>query len=72
MSQNSYHKKKEFQKKTNIKVNYIFWFIVVLLVLLYLFNTNKITTTGNTKADQKLEDQKPESRPQSGELDFNK
>ncbi len=65
-------RKKEYQKKTNTKVNYIFWFIVVLLVLLYLFNTNKITTTGNTKADQKLEEQKPESRPQSGELDFNK
>ena len=65
-------RKKEYQKKTNPKVIYIFWFIVILLALLYLFNTNKITTTGNTKADQQLEELKPENRPHSGELDFNK
>lgn len=65
---------KEYQQtgKTKPKVNYSFWVVVVLLVLLYLYNANKTTTTGNPKADQQLEEQKPENRPQSGELDFNK
>ena len=65
---------REYQKteKTKPKVNYSFWVVVVLLALLYLYNANKTTTTGNSKADQQLEEQKPENRPQSGELDFNK
>ena len=65
---------REYQKteKTKPKVNYSFWVVVVLLALLYLYNANKKTTTGNPKADQQLEEQKPENRPQSGELDFNK
>lgn len=65
---------REYQKteKTNPKVNYSFWIIVVILVLFYLYNANKTTTTGNPKADQQLEVQQPENRPQSGELDFNK
>ncbi len=64
----------EYQKteKTKPKVNYSFWVVVVLLALLYLYNANKTTTTGNTKADKQLEEQNPENRPQSGELDFNK
>ncbi len=65
---------REYQKteKTKPKVNYGFWVVVVLLALLYLYNANKTTTTGNPKADQQLEEQKSENRPQSGELDFNK
>ena len=65
---------REYQKteKSSPKVNYSFWIIVVILVLFYLYNSNKTTTTGNPKADQQLEVQKPENRPQSGELDFNK
>ena len=65
--------KKESQhtEKKKTKANYSFW-IMVLLALIYLYNSNKTTTTGNEKADQKLEEQKPEDRPQSGELDFNK
>jgi curved DNA-binding protein CbpA len=65
---------KEYQqsKKTKPKVTYRFWVVVVLVLLLYLYNTNIKTTTGNPKADQQLEDQQPENRPQSGELDFNK
>ena len=59
-------------EKTKPKVNYGFWVVVVLLALLYLYNANKTTTTGNPKADQQLEEQKSENRPQSGELDFNK
>ena len=67
-------RKREYQKteKTKPKVNYGFWVVLVLLALLYLYNANKTTTTGNSKADQQLEDQQPENRPQSGELDFNK
>lgn len=65
---------REYQKTENTKpkVNYIFWVLVVLLVLIYIYNTNKKTTTGNTKADKQLEEQKPENRPQSGEINFNK
>lgn len=67
---------REYQKRENTKpkpkVNYGLWIILVLLALLYLYNSNKTTTTGNTKADQYLKEQKPENRPQSGEIDFNK
>jgi curved DNA-binding protein CbpA len=65
---------REYQKKENIKpnVNYGFWIVFVLLALLYLYNANKNTTTGNPKADQQLEDQHPGSRPQSGEIIFKK
>lgn len=65
---------REYQRteKTKPKVNYSFWVIAVLLALLYLYNANKTTTTGNTKADKQLEEQEQENRPQSGELDFNK
>jgi curved DNA-binding protein CbpA len=65
---------REYQnhEKSKPNANYSFWIIVVLLALLYFFyNANK-TTTGNTKADKQLEEQGPENRPQSGELDFNK
>lgn len=68
-------KNREYQKreKTKPKVNYVLWIILGLLALLYLYNSNKTTTTtGNTKADQYLKEQKPENRPQSGEIDFNK
>ena len=70
----SSQRNREYQKteKANPKVNYSFWVIALILVLLYLYNANKTTTTGNPKADQQLEVQQPENRPQSGELDFNK
>jgi hypothetical protein len=53
-------------------VNYSFFIVLVLLAILYLYNAKKTTTTGNPKADQQLEDQQPERRPQSGEINFNK
>ncbi len=64
----------EYQKtgKKKPKVNYSFFIVLVLLAILYLYNAKKTTTTGNPKADQQLEDQQPESRPQSGEINFNK
>jgi hypothetical protein len=54
------------------KVNYSFFILLVLLAVLYLYNATKTTTTGNPKADQQLKDQQPESKPQSGEINFNK
>ncbi len=65
---------RDYQKteKPKKKVNYTFWVVVVLYALLYLYNANKKTTTGNPKADQLLEEQKPENRPQTGELEFHK
>jgi curved DNA-binding protein CbpA len=67
-------RKREYPKTEKIKpkVNYVFGLVLVLLVMLYLYNANKKTTTGNPKADQQLEEQKPDNRPQSGELNFNK
>ena len=64
----------KYQKsgKSKQNMNYSFWVVVVLLSLLYLYNANKTTTTGNTRADEQLEKQQPENRPQSGEIDFNK
>ena len=59
-------------KQTKPKVNYVFWVVLVILALIYLYNSNNKTTTGNQKADQQLEKEKSENRPQSGELDFNK
>ena len=61
----------QWPEKTKSSINYSFWLILALLVLLYFFNGNNKTTTGNTKADQQLEDQEPENRPQSGEIEFN-
>jgi len=54
------------------KLNYGVWAVIILLAILYLYRSNKITTTGNKKADLQLQEQKPKNRPQSGELDFNK
>jgi DnaJ-class molecular chaperone len=65
---------KEYQNTENTKpkVNYSFWVILVLMALLYFYNSNKKTTTGNPKADKQLEEQQTEGRPQSGEIQFNK
>ncbi|MEO7174743.1 MAG: DnaJ domain-containing protein [Saprospiraceae bacterium] len=58
-------------EKTRPKENYIFLVIAVFIICFYLYNTYKTTTTGNPKADTQLK-QQPETRPESGELDFNK
>lgn len=58
------------QTSQNQNVNYNFWILVILIAILYLYNSNKTTTTGNPKADKQLKEQKPENRPESGELDF--
>jgi DnaJ-class molecular chaperone len=66
------HRNRKYQQteRSKPKVNYVFWVVLVLLALLYLYNAHKTTTTGNPKADQQLEEQKSENRPQSGEIDF--
>ena len=53
-------------------MNYAFGLVLVLLVLIYLYNTNKKMTVENPKVNQQLEEQKTENRPLSGELNFNK
>lgn len=57
---------------SKLKINYGFWLLLAIVVILYFYSTNKKTTTGNPKADELLEQQKSENRPQSGELDFKK
>jgi curved DNA-binding protein CbpA len=65
---------KDYQKdeKTRSKMNYWFWVIIVLLTLLYFNNSSKTKTMGNKNANHQFEEQKSESRPQTGEIDFNK
>ena len=64
-------KYKEYRQAENTKVNYGFWIIIAVIILFYLYNANKTTTTGNPKADKQLEEQQM-NRPQSGELEFKK
>ena len=54
-------------EKTKQKINYTFLVVFILLILFYLHNLN---TTKNSKADQQLKEQPPQSRPQTGEIDF--
>lgn len=62
----------KYQKtsKTNLMRNYIFWILVLIIALIYLYNTYKQTII-NPKTGQQMEDQQYENRPQSGEIDFN-
>jgi hypothetical protein len=49
------------------------WIISGIIVFGLVYNIFfKTTSTGNKKADQELEKQKVEDRPESGEIDFNK
>lgn len=55
----------------NSKANFsLFWLILFAFALIYYFNTKKTTTTGNSKADEQLEQENKQERPKSGELDF--
>ena len=65
------YKKSETQVKTKININYRIIFFIVVVILFYLFQVNKKRTTGNIKADRLLENEKTESRPNSGEIQFN-
>lgn len=70
--QSTYNSKKPQKgKESKPNMNYAFWVIMILVALLFLYNSNKTTTTGNINADQQLKEQKPENRPESGEIDFN-
>jgi len=64
---------KKYHKSQNSKprVAYIFWVLIILIGLLFFYQSNK-KTTGNPKGEQQLEGQKSGNRPQSGEIDFTK
>jgi hypothetical protein len=67
-------RKKEYPQKEKIKpkVKYGFWVILVILVMIYLYNKNTTNAKVNSMADKQLEEEPSESRPETGELDFNK
>lgn len=57
------------QKPTSrTNINYGFWLILVIIALLLFYSYNKKNTTDSPKEILKTE--KPQSRPQSGELEF--
>lgn len=60
--------KQKSTTKTNS--NYEFWLILIIIAVLYFYNSGKKTTTGNQKADKQLEEQRAGSRPQSGDINF--
>ena len=53
-----------------MKLKYVFLIIIIFLAMIYLYNFNKKTTTGNPKADKQLKEEKLEKRPHSGEINF--
>lgn len=55
----------------NNKIYYAVGLVVLFLSIIYFYSSGKSTTTGNPNADRELE-QATETRPESGELDFNK
>lgn len=50
-------------------VGYIYLFISIIILLVYLYNTNRKISTGIEQSDEQFEQGKQE-RPPSGELDF--
>jgi len=59
-------------QKTNLKIKYSFLLALALLVLFFLYNTNKASVTGNKNTDNQIEYHQPDNRPKTGELDFKK
>ncbi|MDD2445891.1 MAG: J domain-containing protein [Clostridia bacterium] len=57
------------QIRSNTKYNFL-WIILLILSLLYFFYSNKSIMTGNSKADEQLEQQNTQERPESGEIYF--
>jgi hypothetical protein len=57
--------------KTKKHTNIIFLIVLALIVLIWICDKRN-NSKGNSKADQLLEEQQPENRPQSGEIDFKK
>lgn len=82
-NQNDLHNKQEQYNKTtsrweksdnidkNRKKNYVIWIFGALLLLVYLFISNKETVIENSEFKHQTDLEKPATRPQSGEIDFN-
>jgi DnaJ-class molecular chaperone len=60
------------KSKTKSNINFGFWLILIIIALLFFYNSNKKTTSSNSKVDEQLEQKRTQNRPESGELDFNK
>jgi DnaJ-class molecular chaperone len=73
-NQNKQPPKTEYRKQTVVKSenNYTFWVLAIIILIIYLINSNKTTSTGNENADFQLEQQESASRPNSGEIKFKK
>ena len=62
------YKIENMEKKQKIK--YSFLVVLVIILVMYIYNNFKKTTTGNTNADKQLKEQQPENRPNTGEIEF--
>jgi curved DNA-binding protein CbpA len=71
-SRTRHNAKKNNDYSISISKWYPLFVILIILIIIGFFGNNKKTTTGNLKADLELEKQIENSRPQSGELEFNK
>ena len=52
------------------KIKYSFLVVLVIILVMYIYNNFKKTTTGNINADKQLKEQQPENRPNTGEIEF--
>lgn len=62
------YKIENMEKKQKIK--YSFLVVLVIILVMYIYNNLKKTTTGNINADKQLKEQQPENRPNTGEIEF--
>lgn len=62
------YKIENMEKKQKIK--YSFLVVLVIILVMYIYNNFKKTTTGNINADKQLKEQQPENRPNTGEIEF--
>lgn len=63
------NKKFSSLKKIISKVNFNFGVVLIIIAIIYIYSSNKKTTTGNLNADKQLE-QQSNQRPKTGELNF--
>ncbi len=67
-------KNREYEKNEKVIMweDYIVGVILAIVFVVYIITSNRTTTTGNRNADEQLENQIPENRPQTGEIKFKK